>query len=133
MTWFAAHIISYVKFEDGVQDTYPLWENVILIEAESDTKAFEEAQRIGQAYYDDSADPEKAGLTWDERPAYWVFAGVRKLIKITETASTIMEQSDPWSRPGHGTEVTYSEMVVDSAEALSKLVNGSPVTVLYEK
>jgi hypothetical protein len=133
MTWFAGHIISYVKFIDGIQDSYPVWKNVVLIEAESDAKAFEEAERIGKAYYDDSADVETADLTWDERPAYWVFAGVRKLIEITETAATIMEQPQPWDRPGHGTEITYSEMVVDSADALSKLVNGGPVAVLYEK
>ena len=50
MAWYAAHIVCYVRFCDDVQDAYPIWEKVILIEAEADDVAHVEAQRIGQTY-----------------------------------------------------------------------------------
>jgi len=132
MAWYAAHIVSYVKFKDGIQDKYPLWENVVLIEAESGNIAHEEAVRIGMSDYDDTDDPEQESMTWDGRPAYWVFAGIRKLMEVTETARTI-DRAEAGNRPIHGTEITYSEMQVDSEEDLLKFVEGNPVTVLYEK
>src|SRR5215212_447535 len=93
MTWYAAHIISYVKFKEGIQDRFPLWENVVLIEADSDDKALEEAEKIGKSDYDDSDDPDNNGdMTWDERPAYWVFAGIRKLMLCTVIASTVVDK-----------------------------------------
>jgi hypothetical protein len=33
MTWFAAHVIMYIAFKDGRQDTYRVWENVVLVES----------------------------------------------------------------------------------------------------
>jgi hypothetical protein len=105
----------------------------LLIEAETDEQALQEANRIGKSYYDDTENPNEEGLTWEGRPAYWVFAGVRKLIIVTETAGSVMEKREPWSRPDHGTEITYSQMEVEREEALLKLVNGDPVQVLYEE
>ena len=134
MTWYAAHIISYVKFKDGIQDRFPLWENVVLIEADSGDKALEEAEKIGKSDYDDSDDPDNNGdMTWNERPAYWVYAGIRKLIRCAPTASTEVDETLPTYTPGFGTEVTYSEMEVSTEEDLAKLINGDPITVLYEK
>ena len=137
MSWYAAHIISYVKFKDGIQDRFPLWENVVLIEAESEERALEEAAKIGQSDYDDTDDPDDNGdFTWNERPAYWVFAGIRKLIICNPVASVSVDMNitrdDPDYRPGHGTEVTYSTLEVGTQEELDRLVNGEPVTVLYE-
>jgi hypothetical protein len=137
MTWYAAHIISYVKFKDGVQDKFPLWENVVLIEADSEDVAFIEAEHIGKSEYDDSEDPDENGdMTWDGRPAFWVYAGVRKLTVCHTTSSIAAEdgidESVPGFTPGHGTEVSYSAMEVSTEQELEKLVNGEPVTVLYE-
>jgi hypothetical protein len=137
MAWYAAHIISYVKFKDGIQDSFPLWENVVLIEAGSGEMALEEAKKIGLSDYDDTEDPDNNGdMTWNERPAYWVFAGIRKLISCNPIASVSVDKNidrnDPDYRPGHGTEVTYSTMEVGTQEELDKLVRGEPVRVLYE-
>jgi hypothetical protein len=133
MTWYAAHIISYIRFLDGVQDKYPIYENVVLLEADSTDQAYEEAKRIGKEDYDDTTDGSE-GLFWEERPAVWVFAGVRKLIECQDTASTMTEQPDRiGNSPIHGTEVTYSQMELADEEALTKLIKGDPVTLLYEE
>ena len=135
MAWYAAHLISYAEFLDGNQDRYVLYENVVLIEENSADvdKSFEVAlqlaQEIGQTYpYNDPIADEK--LTVDGRPAKWVFAGVRKLIKCSEITYT---GDDRGPALVHGTEVTYSHMVVDSEDALLKLMNGEAVMVRYEE
>ncbi len=133
MTWYAAHIIAYIKFLDGVQDKYPVWENVVLLETDSVDQAYEEAERIGKEDYDDTAEGS-GDLLWDERPGVWVFAGVRKLIECQDTASTMVKLPDRVrNSPVHGTEVTYSQFEVADEEGLTKLVKGDPVTLLYEE
>jgi Domain of unknown function (DUF4288) len=47
MAWFSAHIIIYTKFKDGIQDVFPVYENIVLIEADSSETAFEKAKVIG--------------------------------------------------------------------------------------
>ena len=137
MIWYSASIICYVKFMDGVQDKFPIWENVVLIEANSEDEAFAEAERIGKSNYDDSENhDDKGDMTYDERPAYWVFAGVRKVSICHVIASVVAEdgidEKTPCYRLGYGTEVSYSEMEVRTEEDLRKLVDGEPVAVLYE-
>ncbi len=56
---------------------------------------------------------------WAGKPAQWRFAGVRKL--------TLCE--GPEKRPADGTEVSYTEMEVESEQALLKLLEGKPVAV----
>lgn len=119
MTWYAAHTIIYIKFKDGNQDRYPVYENIILIEAKTVEEAFEKAAEVAKNQEGDS----QGSLTYDDRPATHVFAGIRKLINC----------EDDKDRPNDGTEITYSEFEVESEEAFSKLVNGYPVTVLYQE
>lgn len=119
MPWYAAHIVMSVRFKDGPQDTYPLWENIVLLEAPNDEEAERKAELKGQEGEGDS----DGSFRWDDRPATWVFAGVRKLIAC----------EDPHVPPGDGIEITFSEMAVDSEESLSKFVNGEPVMVRYEE
>jgi len=117
--WYAAHLIMYVKYTKHTQRTFPLFENVILISAESEEEAFAKAERCGQA----RAGKKDAGFTWDGKPATWVFGGVRKL--------TLCEDAE--ERPGDGTEITYTEMQVGSCSALRKLIEGEPVEVTYRE
>ena len=119
MAWYAAHIVMSVRFKDGNQDSYPFWENIILIEAASDEEAERKAGKKGRESEGDSS----GSFQWNDRPATWVFAGVRKIIAC----------EDSGDRPGDGSEITYSEMAVDSQEALDKLVKGEPVAVRYEE
>ena len=125
--WYAAHVIVYTKFLDEVQDKYPVWEKIILIASNSSDLAYQEAERIARNEYDTTRT-----FTWEGRPARWVFAGVRKLIECQQTVIVAGDDDDTF-QPGHGTEITYSQMEVDSEESLSKLIEGEPVTVLYEE
>ncbi len=115
--WFAAHVILWVKYTEHEQKTFPLWENVILIKAQSAEEALAKAEMRGQRM----AGKDKPTFTWGGKPATWVFGGVRKV-----TACDDAEQ-----RPDDGTEITYTQMRVRSAAALKKLLAGEPVGVQY--
>lgn len=117
MSWYTAHAIMYVRFKEGPQDSYPFWENIILIEADSDDEAMSKATKRAQEDEGDS----QGTFTWSGRPAQWHFAGIRKLIAC----------EDPDTAPGDGTEITYLEMEVSDKASFSKLINGEPVEVRY--
>lgn len=117
MTWYIAHIIMFVRFKDGNQGKYPVWENLILIEASSGEEAWEKAELRAKEDEGDS----QGSFTWDGRPATWVFAGIRKLITCGHRGE----------RPTSGTEVSYSEFEVATEEVLQKLVRGETVELTY--
>jgi hypothetical protein len=117
MSWYAAHLVLYVKYKEHPQTTYPLWENVVLIEAGTEEEAMAKAERRG---HDDEGD-DSGSFRWDDKPAAWVFAGVRQLIRCV----------DPKERPGDGTEVSYSEMEVDSLDTLKRFIQGQSVAVRF--
>ncbi len=115
MNWYAAHLILYVRLKKGRQRHYPVWENIVLIRAATDEQAMAKAVRRG---HEDEGDCD-GSFTWDGRPAEWVFAGVRKVVLCV----------DPDKRPGDGTEVSYTEMVLPSEKAVHQLAAGEPVNV----
>jgi len=117
MPWFAAHVIMSVRFKDGKQDKYPVWENIILVEAATDKEAWDQVRARAKEDEGDS----RGSFTWGGRPASWVFAGVRKVI-MSDYLGT---------QPQSGTEVTYSELEVATAEDLQKLVDGGRVDLTY--
>ncbi len=116
--WFAAHVILYAKLTGAASKSIPVWENVILIQAESEEEAFAKAERYGQRQAGDGTRP---AFTWGGQPARWIFGGVRKL--------TLCD--NPEERPDDGTEITYLQMRVASDEALEKLLAGEDVGVTY--
>ncbi len=115
--WFAAHVITWVKYTEHKQKTFPIWENVVLIRAKSEKEAFAKAEARGQQM----AGKGEVTFTWGGKPATWVFGGVRKVTTC----------DDPEERPDDGTEITYTQMRVRSPEALRKLLQGEPVSVQY--
>ncbi len=124
MTWYAAHIILLTKFLDGVQDSYPIWENVVLINADTPDEAYAIADKKGEA------EASVGSHSHNGRPAVWVYAGTRKL-------NECLEYFDPAERvpdgtEEYGTEVTYSSFVLPDEEAMQKLLANRDVTVLYE-
>ena len=124
MTWYAAHIILWTKFLDGVQDSYPVWENVVLINAATSDEAFARADRKGEFEAADS------NHTYNGRPVVWVYAGVRKLNECIEHFDP--EECQPGGMEEHGTEVTYSAFILSDESALQLLLDDRDVTVLYE-
>lgn len=121
MKWYAAHIIQYIKFRDGIQDSFRFYENVVLIEADSSDEAWQKAEAHGKSEeYDDPS------FTCNNRPAQLVFAGVRKI--ISPAGSEDLENS-----PRHGTELTYSLICIDNKEDFEKYVANESVMVYYEE
>ena len=118
MSWYAASAIMYVCFKDGRQDHYPVWENVVLIEAESDAVAEARAEERARADEGDS----RGSFRWNDRPAEWVFAGIRKILSVSHQAGEAL---------GHGDEVTYSEFTVADEQALRDLAAGREVSARY--
>ena len=118
--WYAAHIIMCVKYKDRIQDKYPVYENIVLIESDSEDDAWEKAEQMGRA--DEAGDDS---FRWDGNPARLEFAGVRKLMECRST-------HDLEDKPATGTEVSYSQMVV-GRDCLERFLEGEPVEVLYEE
>lgn len=112
MKWYSAHLIIYFELKDEPQDHFYLWENIVLIKAETTDEAFEKAKLRGQQ---DEGDDES--LTWNGKPARAVFAGVRKLVECL----------DPEERPEDGTEVSYVEIEVASKADIERMIAGDPV------
>ncbi len=119
MTWYAASIIMFVKFKDGIQNKFPIWENVILIEASSSDEAFRKAEKRAL----DGEGDSDGTFRWEDRDAEWVFAGIRKLLECIDVEN----------KPADGNEITFSHFEVESKEVLSQLVNGETVMIKYEE
>ena len=119
MPWFVAHAVLYVRFKRGGQSSYPVWENVYLVEAPTSEGALAAAESRAREDEGDS----NGSFTWEGRPAEWVFAGVRKLVTVALASSE--------ARPGHGDELTYSEFSAPSLEAVHQLAAGGTVEVKY--
>jgi hypothetical protein len=121
--WYAAHVIMYFKFKDGVQDSFTVYENIFLVEASSTDEGFQKAARFAEA---DEGD-DHASLTCDGRPATRTFAGIRKLVQVDGGMADLDD------RPVDGAEVTYSVFEVKNEKALKRLVAGKAVTVRYRE
>ncbi len=117
MNWYAAHAVMYVKFKDCQQEKYPLWENILLIDANSDEEAM--AKAVNRAR-EDEGDSEGT-FTWEGLPAMWCFGGIRKLVTCESEEE----------RPTGGTEITYLEMEVNSKADFERFLVGEPVTMKY--
>jgi hypothetical protein len=129
MAWFAAHAVMCLKCLDGKQEHFPVWENVLLIEAEDDDQAWSKANERGKE------DETEGGTvmnrdgrtvprqTLDGRPARWEFAGIRKLIKVRHKGL----EDDLRS----GDEITFSEFVLASEAEVRYLADGKEVGLRY--
>jgi len=117
--WFAAHIIMVVEFKDEAQTAFPVWENIVLIQADSEEEAFTKAERKGREGEGD----EDGSFRWADKPARWVFGGVRKL--------TLCQDAE--KRPEDGTEISYIQMWVGSRNALRKLIESDRVGVVLRE
>lgn len=117
MKWYAAHIIMYTKFKDGNQNKFPVWENIVLIEANTPKEAYRKAELRARKDEGDSSNT----YYYDDRPAIWVFAGIRKLV----------ESEDMTVVPSDEMEMTYSTLEVDNEENLKRLIKGESVVLKY--
>lgn len=118
MPWFSASAIMYVRYKDGNQSNYPVWENVHLIQAATPEEAQEKAIRRAK---EDEGD-DSGSFTWNQRPATWLFAGLRKILTVSHSSDS--DELD-------GAEITFSEFELETEAELSALVNGGDVRVVY--
>ncbi|WP_338847478.1 DUF4288 domain-containing protein [Massilia sp. W12] len=118
MLWFGAHIVMRVFYKDGDQDNCLVMENVILISANDDEEAEQKAETIGRSLEGDS----EGTFTWKNRPAYWGFVGVRKLVEIRNSKSSNDEVDD-------ASEISYSILDIESVELLRKFMEGEEITL----
>lgn len=130
MAWFAAHCVSIVRFDDEEeQDSFPVEENVLLVEADSVEMAQAKAQALGAENYDGDE------VDWDGRQGTYVFVGVRKLVECEDAATVARPAPPPGTRwtPGDGTELTYSYFEIDGEEELSELMAGESVVLSLDE
>lgn len=116
--WFAAHIVMSLQLTSEEQHLFPVWENIVLIEAETRDEAGHKAKQIGETeqLVDD-------GSTLDGKPARWIYVGVRKIISCED-------ENRP---PSHATEISYSEYLLDSLDEVNRLARGEPVELTYNE
>jgi hypothetical protein len=125
MRWYAAHIITYLKYLDGLQAQYEAYDNIVLVGSETPEDAFTEASQFGKQYeLDVTVGPEN-------RPARWTFAGIRSLVECQPINHPAPGQP-PGFIPTHGTEVSYNPLLINGEEALARLVNGESVSIVLE-
>jgi hypothetical protein len=118
--WYAAHVILHVRFLQGRQSQYPVWENVYLVCARGPKDAQRRAETIARKLTA-TTDPS---FSWDGRPAQWVFSGIRKLVAVDHVSSSGVL--------GNGDELTYSEFTVPNKAQLRRLVAGRRASLSYD-
>ncbi len=112
--WFAAHVVMSLRYCEGKQETFPVYENVFLVEARSSAEAHAIAARIGR----EEGSYDKPSGVYNDVPVRLAFEGVRKVVECL-----------PADKLETGTELTYTQFVLDSEEALTKLLDGDDATV----
>ncbi len=122
MTWYVASIIMSIKTLEQPQSQIPVYENFVLIEAETSTEALEKAEVIGrnEAFYNND-------MTLDNKAAKMVYEGLRKLINISNPEPFDLDHD----RPVSGTELTYSQYILENNEQMKDLVDGGELTLRY--
>ncbi len=121
MTWFGVSVIVSIRLKRGKQAKIPVFENIILVEAKTPKEAAKKAAKKAkaEAKIDD-------GLTLNDKPAYYSFDGIRKVVNVSNPVHLDLDKH----RPVSGTEISYSEFVVSPAD-IKKLVAGKELKILY--
>ena len=119
MAWFTAHLMTYFKLKNAPQDSYTVWENIILIEAIDEAEAMTKAHEFGRR--EAELDAEDETLTVDDEPAEIIFAGVRKIGTVFHRGQSGNLES--------GDEVTFNEFIVPDKQSIEDLLAGDAVDV----
>jgi hypothetical protein len=122
--WFCAHAIFYFKLLDAEQDSFLVHENIYLVGADDAAAAAAIAKQLARENEDLNEDGH---LELNEKKAAYLFAGIRKMIKVES-------HPDPnWAVELKGLELTYSVFEVDTLEEVLSLTQGEMVNVLYRE
>jgi hypothetical protein len=121
MIWFAASIVSVIKYNNSEQLEYPVFEDVYLFSAENknelDSKISERLSIINAA----------GECTYNGHAATQVCLGVRKIRSIYNEPPLDIDNAPP----ADGTELTHSFFLVNSIEDAQNMADGKRVKVTY--
>ena len=110
------------KLKYGDQKMFPVWENVILIDADS----FEEALLEGRKYGEwDNKVQADSKWTLNDQPADNIFAGIRSIKDVSD----VLADLKLFNTESKCLEVTCIQYEVDSINKIDELVKGSAVAV----
>lgn len=115
--WYAAHAVMLIRFREGEQNEFPVWENILLVEAPTPEEAKEKAC---QRALEDVGNDET--MTWDKKPAFFEFIGLRKLMQCCSDEE----------QPGDGTEVSFNDLLFSSRKELDAFVAGEESQVTFQ-
>ena len=118
MNWYSVHVVMLVHFKDGNQDSLPAWENVYLIQAVDPDEASRKGETIGKQNEGDSS----GTFFWEDRPAEWMFKGIRKITEIAGFPSPSNIAEDV-------VEITYQTIEFDNEVSLKSYLNAEPVSI----
>lgn len=122
--WFCAHAIFYFKLLDTEQDSFLVHENIYLIGADDGAAAAAIANQLAKENEDLNEDGH---LELNEKKAVYLFAGIRKVIKVES------HPDSNWTVELRGLELSYSVFEVDTLEEVFRLTRGEMVDVLYRE
>lgn len=117
--WFAAHVIMRYHFLDTNTGSLEGYENVIIVNADNPTEAFDRARSIAK-----EDEIRGDGHYLDDRPVALLVAGVRKVVecRLTPGDRTFSE----------GSEITYNDIQADTVSEFDAFVQGEPVRIRVE-
>jgi hypothetical protein len=119
MTWFAVHTVITVQRVDQL-GPISIYENIFLVQAANSSQAKLEGERLVKPEVDSDDD-----LTIDGFPAKRTFAGIRKVVNVSNPEPLDLDND----RPVSGTEITYSEFEVDTEDDVIKFVSGQELLI----
>jgi Domain of unknown function (DUF4288) len=123
MAWYTASIVTAIKRTDtNEQETYPVFEDFYLIEADNRHLAAKKAQEIGLGL-----EELNDGLELQGRAARREFLGVRKIRSISNPLYGDVDAPEPVD----GTELSHSYFEISNKEDLTGMAQGKRVRVEY--
>ena len=120
--WFSTHWIFWVRFKDGVQESFPVLERVVLVEAFDDGEARKKAALMAKQEQEEFT----GTYHWaGGRPADLEFIGVSKTVVVSS------EDGGPEVKLAEGQELTCWEYEAHNLDDVKKLVSGGKPAVNY--
>ena len=122
MAWYAAHIVMGVKVVDPTDVPISVYENVVIIEAETHQIALTIAKTMGESEANSSD-----GFELDGKPATKIFAGVRKIATVNNP-----ELSDSGeAQPAVKEKLAYSDLEIKDIDELLRLAQSEAIHVVF--